>query len=144
MLMPTFLRDISIKMLFVPFALELSKVKAEFDTFRNNNLYILGITPQVCRIEKLLNDRYDSEMRRIFLTDGVLRNLVATFTDAEAKPIYLGTSYLYSDAEFGYSDNISFVVNVPSVIALSLDAEIAEIINSYKLPGKRFKIERYA
>lgn len=55
------------------------------------NIYRLGITPQVCYLEKMLNDRFDNTARRIFILNPVIKDITYIYTDAENKPVALYT-----------------------------------------------------
>jgi hypothetical protein len=58
---------------------------------RDGNLYRLLITPQVCYLEKFLNDRYDAAKRRIRIRNAFYADIVYLFLRAENKPLYLFT-----------------------------------------------------
>jgi hypothetical protein len=64
----------------------------QFLQFRKNKLYELSITPQTCRMEALLNDRYDFTLRRIYIEDGKEYPPLYLYRDAESKPVDLYTA----------------------------------------------------
>jgi hypothetical protein len=68
-------------------------VYQNFIRFRNQKLYDLSITPQVCFLQKLLNDRYDFTLRRIIIVDGIDKPPTYIFLDAELKPLYFKESF---------------------------------------------------
>lgn len=118
-----------------------------FKINRNGNIYRLSITPQVCYLEKMLNDRYDSVLRRIFITDGILRTQKYIYTKDEQRDLYIYTSnevsknFIYTSAEDGYYDG-SFIVNVSAGISFN-EPEMRSLIDTYKLAGRSFKIKIY-
>jgi len=113
--------------------------------FRKVKNYQLLITPQVCYLEKLLNDKYDYTLRRIRIGDPVYYDPIYIFIESEAKPVYLpivneqSPLWLYTDGETGLIKD-DFIVFVP--LALSFDEkEMRAVIDSYRLAGKKYKIE---
>lgn len=117
-----------------------------FLKFRKAKLYQLMITPQVCYLERLLRDRFDFTLRRIEIEDAIWHSPWYLYQEAELKPEYLFIEsenqpvFLYTDNEAG-SIKDDFVVLVPQDIVFD-DNEMRSIINSYRLAGKRYKIER--
>ena len=147
-LLLTFTRDARIRAFLDAFVAPLVTLKSKLNTFRQDVLYRLTITPQVCYLEKMLNDRYDNTFRRIYISDGVMRQLMYTYTQAENKPIYAYSQaenkpiYVFTRSETGYLNNVSFVVSIPQSIVLS-ENEVRVLVNRYKLIGKGFSIKRF-
>lgn len=118
-----------------------------FLLYRTAVLYDLMITPQVCYLESLLNERYDFTLRRIFIDDVVEQAPLYIYEDAETKPIDLYTVAedspvdLYTDTEGGdYADD--FIVWVP--VALTFDPiEMRSLVQLKRLPGMKFKIQTF-
>ena len=115
--------------------------------YRQAKLYQLTITPQVCYLQRMLNDRFDPTLRRILLSDGIWRQPWYVYQEAELKPRYLYTEaeddpvITYTDSEAGQLPD-DFVVYVP--IGLIYDiTEMRGLLNAYKLAGTRYKIESY-
>ncbi|AZI53912.1 hypothetical protein EIB75_10580 [Epilithonimonas vandammei] len=114
----------------------------DFLEFRNNNLYILQHNSQVCYMRGVLNDKFDPQQRRIYIDDGDLHTRQYIYTDGEKKPKYLGTMYLYDDAE--YEDTgVDFVVWIPENLEYD-DFEMRAQIDRYRLASKRYKIKKFA
>jgi hypothetical protein len=117
-----------------------------FLRYREAKLYQLMITPQVCYLERLLNDRFDYTDRRIYIDDVITYDPLYLYLAAENKPIWLYTSgepvtWLYTDSEtVGVSDD--FIVFVPAGLVFN-ENEFKALLNSYKLAGKRYKIQTY-
>src|ERR1044072_3137262 len=84
---------------------------------RNNNIYRLKITPQVCYMEKMLNDRYDISERRIKIVDSVSFDPLYIFLQPENKPVYIFTLseqhpvYIYTYPETT-PEPVDFVIQV--------------------------------
>jgi hypothetical protein len=112
--------------------------------FRKQRLYNLSITPQVFSLECMLNNKFDSTLRRIFISDGendkklfVYRRLenvpMITHTTAEAIP-----QFIYKKNELT-TTVAHFVVNVPASLTIDLNV-LKSVLNTYKLPDKNYKI----
>lgn len=115
--------------------------------FRKAVLYALAITPQKCYLEKLLNDRYDYTLRRIYIDDSADKPPFYIFQEAELKPKYIyrrsenKPRFIYTSGESGdYKDD--FIVFVPLDIAFELN-EMISLVKVYKLAGTKFKIQRF-
>lgn len=122
-------------------SMEVSRQHNQFRVNRKSNLYRLAITPQVCYLERMLNDRYDYTNRRIYIGDGNDQPPTYIYQSAEQKPLYLGSQTIYTGGESGELKD-DFIVNVPAVIVFE-DAEMVALINVYKLAGTKFKIQRF-
>lgn len=113
--------------------------------FRTSVLYFLSITPQVCRLQKLLNDRYDNDLRRIVIVDGKEYDPVFIYRKAENKPVWLFRKsegkplWLYTKAETG-ATAVDFIVLLPVFVVADLN-EMRGLIKRFKLASKTFKIQ---
>jgi hypothetical protein len=118
-----------------------------FINYRNFILYKIKITPQVCYMEKMLNDSYDASLRRIYLTDGLTQQAIFIYTEPENKPVYVYTEtealplYNYLEGETTGA-GFDFVVNVPLAVGFQL-SEMTARVNEFKLAGKTFKIQTF-
>lgn len=141
-MLPTFLRKQNLTDLL---EITLRPIKLLYEWFvgnRNNNLYQLDITSQVCKLEKVLNDRFDSVSRRIKIIDGNYVGDDFIFTAVESNFIYL-----HDDAPFTlklsgeYNSQVfDFIIQVPGAVAFD-ESEMTVLINSYKLASKTFTIQ---
>jgi hypothetical protein len=117
--------------------------------FREQIIYKLTITPQVVYLEKMLNDRYDSIERRIYIWDGAEYLPRFLFVKAELKPdaLYRKSEvtkpklFLYTKGEVGQF-TYDFVVYVPLVVTFDAN-EMAALVSTYKLASKLFKIQTF-
>ena len=114
---------------------------------RTQKLYELMITPQVCYLERLLNDRFDYTLRRIQIVDGSDKPPYYIYQNPELKPKYIrnhaeGASlqYIYTSGE---SSNVQddFIVLVPTALVFG-EEEMRSLVKAYKLAGTKFKIQR--
>jgi hypothetical protein len=112
----------------------------QFLRYRTAKVYQLTITPQVCYLVKLLNDRYDFALRRITIVDPEDKSPLYVFKTEEAKPVYLGSSFIFTDGEAGAIKD-DFIVKVPAAISFE-DAEMLSLLKSYRLAAMKTKIQR--
>ncbi len=117
----------------------------DFKANRRNNLYRISITPQVCFLEKAINDRYDYVERRIRIDDVLLKEVLFIYQRNENKPLML---YRRSDARplnlylrtETNSVTVDFLVLLPPGLRYAED-EMRAFIDSYKLASKDYKIQ---
>lgn len=117
--------------------------------FRDQIIYKLTITPQVCFLEKMLNDRYDNVLRSIYIEDGAVHSPLFVFTTAEAQPVFIylkseaskPKTFLYSKGEVS-TVTFDFIVFVPVEVSFDVD-EMSALVNSYKLASKLFSIQTF-
>ena len=110
---------------------------------REENLYRISHNGQVFSLQKVLNDRFDSQQRRIYITDGYSMDRLFIHTRDEDKPKSLGTLYLHNRGD--YSDTgVDFIVWVPNTVPLtsSNNYELRSLVDFYKLASKRYTIYR--
>jgi hypothetical protein len=117
----------------------------DFLRYRKAKLYQLMITPQVCYLQRMLNDRFDFTQRRILIVDGIDKPPFYIYQHAELKPKYLRRTseakpqWIYTAGESGILTD-DFVVKVPAGIIFQM-AEMRSLVKAYKLAGTRFKIQ---
>lgn len=128
-----------LRALCVPFVLLYNKLL----TYRLNDLYNLDHDSRVYSLRALLNDRFDHNDRRIFITDGFAFDRIYIFREDENKPLYLGSVPLYNPEDYA-DTGVDFIVNVPNAITLSAQdiIQMTALVNYYKLASKRFIIYR--
>lgn len=144
LLLPTFLRK---PVILAFLRVLLSPVLFLFSLFsknRDNNLYQLQITPQVCYLEKMLNDRYDPQERRIYITDGEMRDTDYLYLQSELQDEYIflesekKDEYYFLENEIGFS-GATFIIHVPQAVSFN-ENEMRGLVNSYKLTTRSYDI----
>lgn len=95
-----------------------------YTTFMNqryDNLYILQHSSQVVYMQAVLNDAFDSTLRRIYIMDGQDEDPIYIYTVPEVKPVALYTvteahpDTLYTNGETAVN-GYDFIVMVPTVV----------------------------
>lgn len=123
-------------------------IYASFAASRDATLYRLSITPQTCYLEKALNDRFDNQQRRIYITDGARRNNLYIYTREENFPVYINErgndapKYIYQRSESIETTGYNFIVNVTKEISFNTD-EMRALLDRHKLAGKIYNINIY-
>ena len=141
LLLPTFMRKPKTRAYLLALVRPLDTLYTLLMTYRRDTLYKLQHNGQVVLLQKVLNDRFDKEQRRIYVDDGIVNDPTYMHTHAEDKPVYLGTQYIYTRAELAYKD-VNFTVVLPAGMTLSDEERVRmkSLINYYKLAAKTYRI----
>ena len=67
----------------------LKQLYAEFISFRESAIYRIDHTGSVEHIEKVLDDKFDNELRRIYLEQVTFSNYLWIFRPEDNEPLYL-------------------------------------------------------
>lgn len=123
------------------------QVYQQFLAHRSENIYEIVHNGQVCKLEAVLNDRFDNTLRRVYIIDGLVILPLFTYKRVEVKPIYLrkrseatGVKYLRKRSE--HSLGGTFIINVPSAITFDTN-EMKALTNKYKQAGKAYSIQTF-
>jgi hypothetical protein len=149
-LLPTFLRKPPIIAFLTAAAKPLVWLMQNLRIFRNENLYRLAITSQVCYLEKLLNERYGGG---ITITDGDFRDSTYIYGDVEQIPVFIykdeelandnfpveNRTFIYQKNEYGWN-GVSFYINLPQGFDELAIVEIGALVSKFKLAGTTFHI----
>lgn len=144
-LTPTMLRMPKLLAFVLALVTPVADLYSRFLVLKANLEYRLTITPQVCYMEKALNDRWDIVERRIVIVDAVEYNPIPLFLKIEDKPVVFnmksegGPVILYTKSETAMF-TVDFIVRVPILVAFDM-AEMRAVVDAYKLAGKTFKIQ---
>lgn len=147
LLVPTFLR----KPVFVSYLraliLPLDQIYYSWCNWREENIYKIEHTGQVCSLRGSLNDKFDSSFRRIHIGDGQQNPTTYIYTEAEAQDVFINTEpdskeatmFIYTEAETA-DTGLDFIVYVPNQIMNSQIYALRAHIEFYKAGGKRYAI----
>jgi hypothetical protein len=147
-LLPRFIRKPKMVAFMVALLHPVVVLYFEFKNFRKAKQYQLSITPQVCFLEKILNDRYDFTARRIYIADGADKPPFYLYKRVELKPKYFfrrsenKPQTLYTRGENAEYAN-DFIIYVPAVLALDFINVAALVRSANNLPGTKFKIQNF-
>lgn len=114
----------------------ISTMYEDLKVLRTKSVRIAFMTPQVCMVEKYLNDRFNIGL--IYITDG---NALGPWIWQSDNP-----SIFYLDRTDSFvwgHDSPSFIVNVPTDMDESWIPELVAIVSKFKLPGKSFIVYKY-
>jgi hypothetical protein len=128
----------------------LSSLNITFMTNVNDIRYRLNLTGQVIYLEHWLNDLFDNNLRRIYITDGDATSPLFLFNKADTQepvtiynkseaqpPVYL-TNRVESEGQ------VDFIIHIPFEIATSqatLVPKLKSATNIYKPAGRRYSIQ---
>jgi hypothetical protein len=138
LLLPTFMRNNTVVAIAKSIASCIDTLKYKLLAYRNKVNYDISITPQVCYLEKALNDRYDTILRRIRVDESVFRDITYIKLDSEQRNQYLGSFFIYNTIESGYQ-SFDFYIVLPAGVLLPLN-EIRVFVSKLKLASKTFDI----
>ena len=102
--------------------------------------YDLSITPQVCFLEKMLNDKYDKGQRCIRIEDPevIEGRFFFPHTDTPDRKFYFGKkAYFVKDTRYNNTD-LRFIVVLPALIEAT--DEMRALIDRYKLASVSYWI----
>lgn len=127
--------------------LPIKQIYYRWFNLRNDNIYKLEHTGQVCSLRGSLNDLFDAELRRIYIGDGQQNSTTYVHTEAELQELHTNTEpendndtmYVFTESETS-DTGLDFIVYVPGQI---VDAQIFALkahIDFYKADGKRYVI----
>ncbi len=119
-----------------------------FMAYRTDTLYKLRHNSQVCYMEAVLNDAFDSVERRIYIDEGPEEDPIWLYLEEEEKDVWLALvselpvdpddyaapTWLYTDMEM-ITTGAQFIVYYPEGLAFDL-ARMRALINYYRLPSK--------
>ncbi|OUL63095.1 hypothetical protein [Flavobacterium sp. AJR] len=144
-LLPTFLR----KPAFMAFVQILMKpITAIYDDWiiaRNENIFRLYHTGQVCHLRKSLNLKFDEEQKRIEIKKGNLYTTTYIYTEGEGFDKYVNletepeTIWLRTEVETA-DTGLDFIVSVPEQIYKTRLEGIEAHVKFYKAGGIRSKV----
>ncbi len=125
----------------------------DFRKFKTDAVYRVTHNSQVFSIENVLNDKFDNQLRRIYITDSYAAEKNYIYRRSEAKPKYIykrleDKPKFYIHRRFYFSpDDTDFIIVLPAAIkpvdstGLNIITnQIIEQVNYYKLASKRFQI----
>lgn len=147
LLLPTFLRKPSIVGYLRALVFPIDKVYYLWHNWRNENIYKLEHTGQVCSLRGSLNDVFDPTLRRIYIGDGQMNPTTYVYTEAELQDLYTNTEleddtetmYVYTESETA-DTGLDFIVYVPTSIVNAQLPGLKAHIEFYKAGGKRYTI----
>jgi len=145
LIIPPDFREIKLMALIKSYLKPLTDLHYNWTQFRNSNIYILEHNWQICYMRGALNDKFDQDQRRIYITDGVLHETTYVYTEAEQQDLRVYTEaedspvWIYTEAETA-NIGVDFIVYVPAEIMATQFYEVHAEIELYKLGGKRYII----
>ncbi len=146
LLLPTFLRKSRLAAFISVLIAPIKEMYKQFTEQQQQDWYRLNHNGQVFSLRKVLNDHFDNELREIEIVDSDVVERVYIYTPVEHQPFYLnGTNenakHIYTPIEHVGTED--FVVVVPPRVQFDI-YQMRNLIDTYKLVTKRYKIEHNA
>jgi hypothetical protein len=144
-LLPTFLRKQVIVGYVHALLTPIDNLYYKWTNFRNDNIYKLEHTGQVCSLRGSLNDKFDPVERRIYITDGNRYETTYIYTEGEAQDVFVSnesevpTIWLRTEAETA-DTGLDFIVWVPESIFNTQIYGLKAHVEFYKAGGFRYNI----
>ncbi len=119
----------------------------KFKSWEQKSWYDLKYqTGTVAHLERVMNDRFDAALKRIYIDEGIYTQPIYIHTIAETEPVFIyremeaSPEYLHLSAENEYAV-ADFTVHIPYLL-LAEHEEIAfrAVLNRFKRDGKTYKI----
>jgi hypothetical protein len=143
LVLPTRLRTSTISALLNAMVSPIEEQRSELLQKRQEVTYWLGITPQVCYLEKALNDNFDFENRRISVANGEGVIITLLHSNEALKPVIIGEDaplIIHDNSNYSGGD-FDFSVNIGSIaLSQSEEQHMRYIINNNKLADKSYVI----
>lgn len=147
LLLPTFWRRPLFAAVAFAAVAPLQALYVRFIRWKADTDYRLRYNGQVCHLEAILNERFDSGGRRITVTDeqAGVRRLAFRLRDAGQSLLVpvrgAQPALILNRRGYGGVNGYDFWVNMPLELHEKIDAEqVRAVVNSYKLASKRFSI----
>ena len=138
LLLPTMLRRDSNSTLLNAAIKPLELLHEDFQTFRSDVNNKMSYNSQVFSIQKMLNDRFDNDERRIRIAQTPVREFLTLHKREEKKPVVLGRKVIYRRDVIEY-DN-AFTVTLPIGLKVN-ENKIRSHIDYYKLATRQYKLK---
>ena len=148
LLLPTFLRRPVMVSLLYAAMVPLGHLHAKLMQFSREMGYRLNYNGQTCYLRAVLNDTFDPELRRIYITDNTVGMEPLTVHKREVKLEVLlpargyGHTLMVNRRGFGGISGYDFIVHVPSALGVD-EARLSAVVSIYKLVSKRFAISYF-
>lgn len=143
--LPTMLRKPVLSMFAQILLKPLGSLYYKWANWRDENIYKLEHTGQVCSLEGSLNDKFDPIQRRIYITDGQLYDTYYVYTESEQQDRFIHTEsenhtvYIRTESETA-DTGLDFIVFVPDTIYTTQIDALHAHVRFYKAGGRRYNI----
>jgi hypothetical protein len=144
-LLPPLLRRSKISAYLNALLAPFKELNNTFNLWRADNLYKIRHSGQVCRLTAAINDAFDPDSRRFYITDSGGYQVILINADEDGYPIYLFDDFQGS-AEIIHNDSayeggeFDFVVFTPFNLSMPDYYRLKALLDFYKLAGKRYDI----
>jgi len=124
------------------FTAPIVRIHAEFLLEKKEWDYVLNHDGRVFSLESVLNDKFDNEERRIYISDVDFQDSAYIGNRDNVEQVYISTSgdpkTLHISNAPQYMQNSNFIVHAPTDILSENEILIRNAIEKYKIAGKTY------
>jgi len=145
LLLPTFLRRPVLVAFLQVCVKPVEEIHAEFLQAKKEWDYRLAHDGKVWSLEEVLNDKFDDDERRIYISDTVFQDDIYVGNRDNRDQVYIssgdddGTTIHIGSAP-QYYVQADFIVHVPAELLPDSDIALKNTVNLYKIAGKTYII----
>lgn len=142
---PAWLRKPTVLVILLAVTWPLRQVYNSFVAFMAAKLYRLSHNSQVCYLEAVLRDAFDTTLRRIFISDFDGRERIYFWPEVDRRDVdFSETQYFWPESDYADS-GIDFTIHLPLDIVTNAAqmAYLKSLANEYKMAGKQYNIVRF-
>ncbi|MBS2100718.1 hypothetical protein [Carboxylicivirga linearis] len=116
----------------------------QFTSYKADILYKLDHNGQVCYLEGALNDAFDTDERRIYISDAGGDTITLIHRDSDNDPLVLDADdysafIMHNDSAY-FGGSYDFIVNIPYQFSDASLYRLRALVDYYKLAGKRYDV----
>jgi hypothetical protein len=142
LLLPTFLRKPVLPAFLKAAITPMAEIHRRFLTLKKEWDYRLNHDGKVWSLEKVLNDKFDSFLRRIYITDTEYQDDVYVGNRDNREQVHVSSgeddgSTIHIGVAPQYLQRADFIVHLPHLL-LSEEIAIKNTIDTYKIAGKTY------
>ncbi len=148
-LLPAALRSSNLKDVLNALIKPLKNLNTTFKSWKDGVDYDLQFNGQTMYLQRVLNDQFDTVLRRIYIEDTSIINNVYVANKSEGSVTLYLANKSETSAPVVYLENLSeqvnqihFKVRVPAALVFS-SIQMRALVDKYKIAGKNYTIQTY-
>lgn len=144
-LIPVWLRSTLVILIINASVQPLKQLYNNYVALVKSTLYRLQHNGQICYLQAVLNDKLDSEQRRIFISNFTSIAALYLWAETDLRDVnFENTIYIYTFSMYG-DGGVDFIINKPSSVANSTNelALLKSLADEYKLASKKYIINDF-
>lgn len=136
---PRWLRHSELRIIILSATWPVRQLYNMFLLFVAAKLYRLAHNSQVFSLQKVLNDAFDSTLKRIYITDFAGKTRIYFWPEIERRDVDFSVDqFFWPDIDYADSGT-DFTIHLPLGISLRMEY-LVSLMDEYKLAGKTYNI----